>query len=287
MIDLLVGSTGFVGGNLRKSHIFEAECHFTDVQDYYGTEPELCVYAGVPAAMFLANADPDADLSVIRQALNNIHEIKPKRLVLISTVAVYDKPKEVNEESKSDLRNLPAYGRNRAQLEQWVRADYPGAVIVRLPALYGEGLKKNFLYDLHTIIPAMLKSEKYEELSKNNILVKESYVPANNGFYKMAGEADRAALMQFFEKNDFNALSFTDSKSRYQFYHLGRLWDDICKILEADIKMMNLVTPPISAGEEIQDGIISFQHIMTMMLEQSTQMSLAGLMVTFVAWMMK
>ena len=252
MKDLLVGSTGFVGGNLRKSHIFEAECHSTDVREYYRTEPDLCVYAGVPATMFLANSAPDADLAVVREALENIHEIRPKRLVLISTVAVYDKTKGVTEEYALNLTALPAYGRNRAQLEQWVRTDYPEAVIVRLPAIYGAGIKKNFLYDLYTITPAMLKREKYEELSRDSLLVKESYIDGSNGFYKLSDKADRIALRSFFEENDFNALSFTDSRSRYQFYYLGTLWDDICKILEAGIKIMNLATPPVSAGEIYQ-----------------------------------
>ena len=56
--DLLVGSTGFVGGNLRAKHTFAAVCHSSDIAAQYGTQPDLCVYAGVPAAMFLANADP-------------------------------------------------------------------------------------------------------------------------------------------------------------------------------------------------------------------------------------
>ena len=62
--DLLVGSTGFVGGNLAAKHAFAAVCHSTDIAAQFGAKPDLCVYAGVPAAMFLANADPDADLAV-------------------------------------------------------------------------------------------------------------------------------------------------------------------------------------------------------------------------------
>ena len=50
--DLLVGSTGFVGGNLMAKHDFTAVCHSKDVAAQYGTRPDLCVYAGVPAAMF-------------------------------------------------------------------------------------------------------------------------------------------------------------------------------------------------------------------------------------------
>ena len=59
--DLLVGSTGFVGGNLAAAHGFAAACHSTDIAAQYGTAPDLCVYAGVPAANVLANADPEAD----------------------------------------------------------------------------------------------------------------------------------------------------------------------------------------------------------------------------------
>ena len=87
--DLLVGSTGFVGGNLAAKHAFAAVCHSTDIAAQFGAKPDLCVYAGVPAAMFLANADPDADLAVMAAARENLRQIAPKQLVLISSIAVY------------------------------------------------------------------------------------------------------------------------------------------------------------------------------------------------------
>ena len=87
--DLLVGSTGFVGGNLRAKHTFAAVCHSSDIAAQYGTQPDLCVYAGVPAAMFLANADPEADMEVMRTARENLRKIAPKSLVLISSIAVF------------------------------------------------------------------------------------------------------------------------------------------------------------------------------------------------------
>ncbi len=249
MKDLLVGSTGFVGGNLKRTHDFEAECHSTDISDYYGSEPELCVYAGVPAAMYLANSDPNADLTVIKQALKNIKAINPQKLVLISTVAVYVNPKAVDEHTPFGKANLNAYGRNRAFLEKMIRKDFPECVIIRLPALYGEGLKKNFLYDIHTIIPSILQRDKYMELSSKSDIIRSNYVDRGNGLFEVSKEADRKELRAFFEASDFNALSFTDSRSRYQFYNLGRLWNDICQILKKNIKIMNLVTPPILAAD--------------------------------------
>ena len=248
--DLLVGSTGFVGGNLLAKHTFAAECHSSDITAQYGTRPDLCVYAGVPAAMFLANADPEADLAVMRAARENIRQIAPKRLVLISSIAVLADSRGVYEDSPAqDTEGLPAYGKNRLQLERWVREDFPDALIVRLPALYGVGIRKNFLFDLHTITPAMLRPEKYSELAAKSPLVKSAYTLADNGFYKLNGTADPAALRAFFAANDFNALAFTDARSRYQFYNLDRLWSDMETARAADVKLLHLCTPPVSAAE--------------------------------------
>ena len=248
--DLLVGSTGFVGGNLLAKHTFAAECHSSDITAQYGTRPDLCVYAGVPAAMFLANADPEADLAVMRAARENIRQIAPKRLVLISSIAVLADSRGVYEDSPAqDTEALPAYGKNRLQLERWVREDFPDALIVRLPALYGAGIRKNFLFDLHTITPAMLRLEKYSELAAKSPLVKSAYTLADNGFYKLNGTADPAALRTCFAANDFNALAFTDTRSRYQFYNLGRLWSDMEAARAADVKLLHLCTPPVSAAE--------------------------------------
>lgn len=119
---------------------------------------------------------------------------------------------------------------------------------MRLPALYGIGLKKNFLFDLHTITPAMLKPEKYTELAQKSPLVRDGYTLADNGFYKLNGAVDAVALREFFAGNDFNALAFTDSRSRYQFYHLARLWQDVQTALQNGLTTLNLTTPPVTAG---------------------------------------
>ncbi len=250
MKDLLVGSTGFVGGNLMNSHEFAGVCHSSDIGDYFGSTPELCVYAGIPSAMFLANKDPEADLAIMRAALENIRRIAPKKLVLISTIAVYNDSRGKHEQDAVLTPELPAYGYNRLLLEQWVRQEYPDALIVRLPALYGKGLKKNFLFDLHVITPAMLRPAMYEELASQSNMVKEGYsLDAASGFYKLNGQVAPEGLREWYSAQSFNALSFTDSRSLYQFYNLGRLWDDISKTLAAGVTCLNLTPPPVSAAE--------------------------------------
>jgi hypothetical protein len=54
-------------------------------------------------------------------------------------------------------------------LKKWVEENYNEHLIVRLPAIYGENLKKNFIYDYINYIPAMLTEEKYSELSKKTL----------------------------------------------------------------------------------------------------------------------
>ena len=252
--DLLVGSTGFVGGNLAAAHDFADACHSTDIAARYGTAPELCVYAGVPAAMFLANADPAADLAVMAAARENLRRIAPRSVVLVSTIAVYPDSRGRDEDTPLNPADpaLSPYGRNRLQLEAWVRQDFPDALILRLPALYGKGLRKNFLYDLHTITPAMLKPDKYAALAAQSPLVAGAYTLADNGFYKLGGTADPAALRAWFAAADFNALCFTDSRSRYQFYNLGRLWQDITAARAAGLRLLNLTTPPVTAARVYQ-----------------------------------
>lgn len=246
---ILVGSTGFVGTNLAAKHQFDMALHSTDVQDAFEKDNDLVVYAGVPAAMFLANSDPAADLAVMKTARDNIRRIHAKKTVLISSIAVYADSRGKTEEDDPDGQGLKPYGANRLQLERWVRQDVPDCLILRLPALYGLGLKKNFLYDLHTITPAMLREEKYRELSRKSKLVSEAYSPGPNGFYRLNGNADAVQLRAWFADSDFNALAFTDSRSRYQFYDLGRLWQDIRTCLQKGLTLVNLTTPPISAGQ--------------------------------------
>lgn len=250
MKDLLVGSTGFVGGNLRRSHTFSAACHSTDVRDYDGSAPDCCVYAGVPAAMFLANSDPEQDLNCMKAARENLRRIRPKQVILISTIAVFNDSRGKDETAVPDASS--AYGINRYQLEQWVREDFSQVTVLRLPALYGSGLKKNFLFDLHRIVPSMLNAELYAALSEKSSLVRESYSLGSRNFYVLRPECNFRQLRDWFTANDFNALSFTDSRSRYQFYSLARLWDDIQTAVQEHLSLVHLCTPPVSAAAVFQ-----------------------------------
>ncbi len=248
-MDAIVGYTGFVGTNLCLKHTFDRKFNSKNISEAFGLCPDLLVYAGVRSEKFLANNDPEADMANIRTAFENIKKIAPKRLVHISTVDVYKRPVTVSEKSPIDTEGLGAYGYDRYVLEQLIREEFPECHIIRLPGLYGEGLKKNFIYDLINLVPSMLNAQKYGEL-KGDILDK-FYTLQDNGFYKCRQLTDdeKRLLRAYFDSKGFTALNFTDSRSTFQFYNLAYLWEHIGVVLKNDLKLVNISTEPVSASD--------------------------------------
>ena len=246
----LVGYTGFVGSNIYSEGKIDAVYNSKNIESAYGTEPDLLIYSGLRAEKYLANNNPEKDMELINQAIENISKINPKKLVLISTVDVLKNPVDVDEMASIETEGLQAYGYNRYQLELWVRDHYKDALIIRLPGLFGKNIKKNFIYDYINVIPFMLKEEKYLELVNKENELEKYYHKQDNGFYKVdVKEEDKEYLKNIFRKVGFSALNFTDSRSRFQLYNLSRLWDDINTALDNNLTMWHPATEPVTAGE--------------------------------------
>jgi nucleoside-diphosphate-sugar epimerase len=144
----LIGYTGFVGGTISKQHQFDAEYNSRNIDDIEGAEFDLVVCAGAPGVKWLANQEPDKDLANITKLQKSLSSIKSTKFVLISTVDVFNNPVKVNEGTAINLSELSPYGKHRRMLEEFVEAHFDDVTIVRLPGLFGAGLKKNLIYDL-------------------------------------------------------------------------------------------------------------------------------------------
>lgn len=247
----LVGYTGFVGSNIAQNGNFDNLYNSKNITEAFGTKPDLLVYAGVRAEMFLANNFPEKDFAQIQEAFDNIQEIAPKQVVLISTISVYGENPCGDEDSVIDESKLTAYGKNRLWLENKVAETFCNHLIIRLPALYGKNLKKNFIYDYINVIPAMLKKEKFDELRKENEKLGDFYILQDNGFYKCRElkDSERTELKTFFKSVGFSALNFTDSRSRYQFYNLSYLWGHIQIALKNEVHKLNITSEPVQVSE--------------------------------------
>jgi dTDP-4-dehydrorhamnose reductase len=197
MTSALIGYSGFVGGTLLGRTKFEALYRSTNIEEIRGRSFDLVVCAGAPAAKWLANQEPEKDWANLQTLMGPLEEISAGLFVLISTVDVYRMPPAVDEDTVIDPTLLDAYGRHRFLLEEFVRGRFKDSLIVRLPGLFGQGLKKNFIYDL---------------------------------------------------LHD-NCPEWTHRDSVYQFYDLENLWDDLQKLMDLKIPLINLAAEPVRAAE--------------------------------------
>ena len=195
--DALIGITGFVGQALSAQRGFGAGFHSTDIEQIEGRRFDRIVCAGVSAVKWWANANPEADQHGIDRLTRHLEHVETDRFVLISTVDVYGTPVGVNEDDAVPEPGLHPYGLHRARLEQWVQRRFPVAQVIRLPALFGPGLKKNALFDL---------------------------------------------------LHD-NRLDHVDPASRFQWYPLQRLADDIDQVQALGLPLVNLATEPLEMAD--------------------------------------
>ncbi len=148
MKTLLVGDTGFVGSNIARQAKFSVRANSRNFHELVGQNFDLVVFAAAPAVKWWANANESEDHAIVADLINTLSSISAARFVLISTIDVYPDPICVNELTQIDAQANSAYGRHRYWLECEVRRQFPRHHVVRLPGLFGPGLKKNVLFDL-------------------------------------------------------------------------------------------------------------------------------------------
>jgi len=151
MTRALIGHTGFVGGTLLRSGWgFDETFNSSNIADISGRAFDTVVCAGVSAVKWQANREPEADWRGIQTLIDALDGVKAGRFVLISTTDVYQGPLGVDENDPAPIDGPEAYGRHRLALERWIAERFPVHNVVRLPALFGAGLKKNAIFDLLT-----------------------------------------------------------------------------------------------------------------------------------------
>jgi nucleoside-diphosphate-sugar epimerase len=148
MSTALIGSTGFVGTVLRSQTDFDAHFTSSNIGQLADAAYDLVVCAGAPAAKWKANAEPDADRDNLGLLTDALIATEAARVVLVSTIDVYPTPHGVDERTEIDHAAAQPYGRHRRELELACLGAFDDVTVVRLPALFGPGLRKNFVYDL-------------------------------------------------------------------------------------------------------------------------------------------
>lgn len=147
MTTAILGSTGFVGSNIALQ-VQADELHSSKTIDQIqGKDYDIVYCAAAPGAKWLANKEPEKDGQAIDSLIAHLFSITANHFVLISTVDVYPKPIEVDESTKIYPEEAHTYGLNRLRLEAVVRRRFKSHTVLRLPGLFGPGLKKNVIFD--------------------------------------------------------------------------------------------------------------------------------------------
>lgn len=149
MKSALIGYSGFVGSNLTRQYQFHDLYRSTNIADIRRQSYDLIVCAGAPAQKWIANKQPESDIANLQGLMEHLQYVKANTFVLISTIDVYPQPVNGDEDCQIDISDLDPYGKHRYQLELFVREQFGSSThVMRLPGLFGDGLKKNFIYDL-------------------------------------------------------------------------------------------------------------------------------------------
>jgi len=147
--NLIIGHRGFVGSNLALQVGNYLGVGREEIPDCVGKTFSNIYCAAPQAKKWWANANPELDRLQIDSLVNSCLQLKCKnQFILFSTVDVYSNPYLKSELDHPGVDCQP-YGANRLYLEECIAKNFGDkSKIIRLPALVGNGLKKNVMYDL-------------------------------------------------------------------------------------------------------------------------------------------
>jgi|AntAceMinimDraft_12_1070368.scaffolds.fasta_scaffold54875_2 hypothetical protein len=147
-MDVLIGATGFVGQNYMWDSPATKPITREELNDSNRrVSCETLIIAAPSAEKWRANASPVEDLTATQRLVEKITQrFRPSRVLLFSTIDVYGTEFGANE--NSEPRPTTPYGENRNFFASQLQSTFLHTTLVRLPGLYGFGLKKNLLYDI-------------------------------------------------------------------------------------------------------------------------------------------
>lgn len=258
----LIGATGFVGGLLAARRHYDRLYDSKSIGSIAGEHFDLVVCAGAPATMWAANSNPQMDAANLDSLHAALRSATIRRLVLVSTIAVFDDVSAGYTEDTARFEVNKPYGRHRRLLE--VRANESfDCHVIRLPALFGAGLKKNFIFDLTHPIPSYINPGRFQQLqacfseAEKQILERRFVYDEALGMWQFLrrdiGATELEPLEQAFRRANFVARDFTNSRSEFQFYNTERLADDIDTCLKHGIRTLNVCSEPIRATDIHQE----------------------------------
>lgn len=177
----IIGYSGFVGKNLCDQRKFDLYYNSKNIDKFCEVEHDIVFCAAPSAEKWIANKEPVKDLEKIFNLINCLKNAKIKKLILFSTVDVYGNFLDKDEDFLIDIKKIHPYGRNRFILETFLSELFDTSVI-RLPALFGNHLKKNIIFDLlnNNMISNISKNTSYQWFYLKDLMKEINFVMEND-----------------------------------------------------------------------------------------------------------
>ncbi len=244
----LIGHTGFVWSNLNTQFSFTHKYNSQNIEDIQWESFDMVVCAWVRAVKWWANQNPKEDLTQIQELIDKLSTIQTKKIVLISTVDVYPSPIHVDEDF--DFWSIApnswhAYGKNRYYLEQFVQQQFWGSHVIRLPGLFGNGLKKNVIFDLlnDNMLDKIIPNNAYQYYFLGNLWADIQKVMENNISvinFNSEPVLTSEIVEQFFSQK--NIASPTEMPVLYDYYtKFAYIFDNKWDYMYNKIEILNLL----------------------------------------------
>ena len=209
----LIGYSGLVGSSIDNVQ-FDHLINRRNIADFVKGNPEvaeLYVAAG-DARKWLALKDENSFRSNSEELVKQIVKIKAKKVILFSTIDVYDGKNGVVESVVPEP--IHPYGKISHERENQILESFPQVQIIRLPGLFGKGLSKNFIFDLLNsredyIYSQNLNSQfQYYDLSRLDVFVKSC---SDNIVNLVTEPVTIKEILSTYVSNGFNELKFNQS----------------------------------------------------------------------------
>jgi len=174
-MNVIIGHTGLVGNSLCSQLDFRYKFNRNNLNKFDEIPDDTNLFLScLPAEKWKINQNVLSDIENIMLILNAIKNKKYSKVYLISTIDVYLDTELYADESVIPKIIKLGYGSNRYMFEllisQYLKTDYLN--IIRLPALFCNGIKKNVLYDLlnDNSVDKINSNSSYQWYNLNNLI---------------------------------------------------------------------------------------------------------------------
>lgn len=258
----VLGATGFVG-NIVANSLDHDKLPVLRLGRHSQNPPTLidelwCCAA--PGSMVRANSHPQEDDDAVKAVFDRMETLAPRRVVLISTIAALEAFGAGQDEDTAQPEKTTPYGANRAWLEERVQTTWgANALVLRLPALFGPGLKKNALYDLVHPLPSFLRAPDAQRaldlLGPDWAQMGEWSADGTQWTLNREQAEHHPQAPTWTERlhgANLTSWRFSNPESTYQFYEVPRLVDDAHRLMEAGIRCAHLAPEPLRLQDVAQ-----------------------------------